>query len=69
MMPSHLPSSTESSSLSAGIGELFFLDLSGGRLLRAHADGSGLRVLVEGLTEHPDGIGSVRLLLSGLDAH
>jgi hypothetical protein len=56
MMSSHPPSSTENSSPSAGIGELFFLDLSGGRLLRAHADGSGLRVLVEGLTEHPDGV-------------
>jgi hypothetical protein len=41
---------------SGSIGELFFLDLSGGRLLCAHTDGSGLRVLVEGLTEHPDGI-------------
>jgi DNA-binding beta-propeller fold protein YncE len=43
-------------SAAAGIGELFFLDLAGGRLLRAHADGTGLRILVEGLTEHPDGI-------------
>jgi hypothetical protein len=38
-------------------GELYFLDLAGGRLLRAHADGSGLKVLVDGLTDqHPDGI-------------
>ena len=38
------------------VGELFFLDLKGGRILRCHSDGTGLRVLVEGLTEHPDGI-------------
>jgi DNA-binding beta-propeller fold protein YncE len=56
MISSHSPSLRENASPSTGTGELFFLDLSGGRLLRAHADGSGLQVLVEGLTEHPDGI-------------
>lgn len=55
-MSSHSSTSTKNTSPSARVGELFFLDLSGERLLRAHTDGSGLRVLVEGLTERLDGI-------------
>lgn len=52
----HSPSSAETSSPSSDLGDLFFLDLAGGRILTARTDGSSLRVLVVGLTEHPDGI-------------
>jgi hypothetical protein len=54
-MASRAPISTKASPDPGG--DLFFLDLAGGRLLRSHADGSGLRVLVDSLADqHPDGI-------------
>lgn len=37
-------------------GRLFFLDLSGGRIVALNADGSGSRTLLAGLTSLPDGI-------------
>ena len=37
-------------------GKLYFLDLSGGRIVAVNPDGSGPRTLVAGLTRHPDGI-------------
>jgi hypothetical protein len=38
------------------IDQLFFLDIIGGRILVSNDDGSALRVIVSGLTKHPDGI-------------
>ena len=37
-------------------GRLFFLDNAGGRVVSANPDGSDLKVIVEGLRGHPDGI-------------
>lgn len=37
-------------------GQLFFLDLSGGRIVTVHTDGSEPRTLVSGIAGHPDGI-------------
>src|SRR5262245_24627238 len=37
-------------------GRLFFLDVSGGRMVSANADGTDKRVVVTGLDQIPDGI-------------
>lgn len=37
-------------------GRVYFLDLSGGRIVAVNPDGSGPRTLLAGLTGHPDGI-------------
>lgn len=37
-------------------GELFFLDLSGGRIVTVNADGSESRTLLAGLHSLPDGV-------------
>lgn len=43
-------------SASQATSRLFYLDLTGGRVLSAHTDGSDLKVLVRGQRGSPDGI-------------
>jgi DNA-binding beta-propeller fold protein YncE len=49
------PSASASDRNTAG-GRLFFLDVSGGRIVAANPDGSDQRALMTGLTQIPDGI-------------
>ncbi|MEA2202798.1 MAG: hypothetical protein QOI89_3499 [Solirubrobacteraceae bacterium] len=37
-------------------GTLYFLDMSGGRLVSVKPDGTGLRTVVAGVADHPDGV-------------
>jgi sugar lactone lactonase YvrE len=48
--------STSAADRNAAGGRLFFLDVSGGRIVAANPDGGDQRALVTGLTQIPDGI-------------